>query len=115
MTAQSKIAIVGMGGSGQSAAKLAVTLGYEVLCIDRNECQVPEGCTFALEEDANLANVSLMVVSPGVPSHNALIQAGLSQGLAIISELNFASRHLKAPMISVTGTNGKSFLRHPRR
>ena len=49
-----------------------------------------------------------MVVSPGVPSHTTVIQAAVTQGIAIISELNFASRHLKTPMIAVTGTNGKS-------
>ena len=108
MTTQSKVAIVGMGSSGQSAAKLAVTLGYDVLCIDRNVCQVPEGCTFSLEGDATLENVSMVVVSPGVPSHNSIIQTALAQDIPIISELNFASRHLKAPMIVVTGTNGKS-------
>jgi UDP-N-acetylmuramoylalanine--D-glutamate ligase len=108
MTTQSTIAIVGMGSSGQSAAKLALTLGHNVLCIDRNVCQVPEGCIFSLEENATLKNVSVVVVSPGVPSHNSVIQTALNQRLAIISELNFASKHLTTPMIAVTGTNGKS-------
>ena len=108
MTTAQKIAIVGMGSSGQSAAKLAQTLGYEVLCIDRNDCQVPEGCTFVLEGEANLEDISLMVVSPGIPQKNTLIQAALANSTPIISELNFASRQLKTPMIAVTGTNGKS-------
>ena len=84
MTARSKIAIVGMGSSGQSAAKLASALEYDVLCIDRKQFQVPKGCTFALENDANLANVSLVVVSPGVPSHNTIIQRALSKNTPII-------------------------------
>ena len=108
MTNQSKVAIVGMGSSGQSAARLALLLGYKVLCIDRKDCEVPKGCTFALEDKANLEDVSLIVVSPGVPSHNSIIQAGIAKGLLIISELNFASRQLLCPMIAVTGTNGKS-------
>ena len=72
MTTQSTVAIVGMGSSGQSAAKLALILGHDVLCIDRNECQVPEGCSFSLEGSATLENVSMVVVSPGVPSHNSV-------------------------------------------
>ena len=108
MTTPQKIAIVGMGSSGQSAVKLAQALGNDVLCIDRNECQVPEGCAFMLEGDANLENVSLIVVSPGVPRTNTIIQSALTEGIPIISELNFASRQLKTPMIAVTGTNGKS-------
>ena len=108
MTTQQKVAVVGMGSSGQSAARLSLTLGYDVLCIDRNECDVPEGCTFVLEGDAQLEHVSLMIVSPGVPRQNTLILAALAEGILIISELNFASRHLHTPMIAVTGTNGKS-------
>ena len=87
MTTQSKVVIVGMGSSGQSAAKLALILGYDVLCIDRNQCQVPAGCSFSLENDATMENVSLVVVSPGVPSHNSVIQTALALGISIISEL----------------------------
>ena len=108
MTIQQKVAVVGMGSSGQSAAKLSLALGYDVLCIDRNKCDIPEGCAFVLEEDAKLENVSLVVVSPGVPRQNTLILAALAEGILIISELNFASRHLHIPIMAVTGTNGKS-------
>ena len=39
--------------------------------------------------------ISLVVVSPGVPSHNSIIQTALELGISIISELNFASRQIQ--------------------
>ena len=97
MTTQSTVAIVGMGSSGQSAAKLALILGHDVLCIDQKRMKCQRGCTFSLEKCQRLENVSLVVVSPGVPSHNSVIQTALTQGISIISELNFASRQLLSP------------------
>ena len=81
MTSQTKVAIVGMGSSGQSAAKLAMNSEYDVLCIDRNDCQVPEGCTFALESYATLENVSLSgcpLVSHLTMHHSRCVGKGYS-------------------------------------
>lgn len=103
-----KVAVVGMGSSGQSAAKLAQALGYAVLCIDRKEATVPTGCEFSLETETSLIDIHMVIVSPGVPSHNAVLVNAVESNIPIISELNFASRHIATPMIAVTGTNGKS-------
>ncbi len=110
MRAMNHIAIVGMGSSGQSAATLAIHLGSSVTCIDRNPCQVPDGCQFVLEKDVNLntTDIDQIIVSPGVPTQNAVLQQAITLGLPILSELNFASNHLSQPIIALTGTNGKS-------
>lgn len=104
------IAIVGMGSSGQSAAKLGLSLGYTVHCIDRRENTVPNGCTFHLENDVDLTSIEIsqIVVSPGVPKHNTVLQQAIKENIPIVSELNFASKQLSCPIIAVTGTNGKS-------
>ena len=104
------IAIVGMGSSGKSAAKLGLSLGYTVHCIDRRESKVPSGCTFHVEKDVDLVSIhpSQIVVSPGVPKQNTVLQQAIKQNIPIVSELNFASKHLSCPILAVTGTNGKS-------
>ena len=104
------IAVVGMGSSGQSAAKLGISLGYTVHCIDRQESTVPNGCTFHLENDVDITSIhtSQIVVSPGVPKHNTVLQQAIKEHIPIVSELNFASNHLSCPILAVTGTNGKS-------
>ncbi len=107
---QPEIIIVGMGASGQSAAKLALHLGYTVHCVDRKVSSVPMGAYFHLESEGTWQTLQpeRVVVSPGVPSQNAVIQQAIAKNTPILSELNFAAQQLTVPIVGVTGTNGKS-------
>jgi len=49
-----------------------------------------------------------VVKSPGVPGDSALIVGALRRGIKVIDELELGWRLTNAPMIAVTGTNGKS-------
>ncbi len=50
----------------------------------------------------------LLVVSPGVPSTIPLVQHALRIGLPVYSEIEVASWFCRAPIVAVTGTNGKT-------
>jgi UDP-N-acetylmuramoylalanine--D-glutamate ligase len=50
----------------------------------------------------------LVVASPGVPPSNSFLQETLSRGLRVWSELELGWRMSKAPVIAITGTNGKT-------
>jgi len=50
----------------------------------------------------------LIVMSPGVDLATEPIQRALKKGARIISEIELASHFIHAPMIAVTGTNGKT-------
>ena len=50
----------------------------------------------------------LIVLSPGVDLAIEPIQMALKKGARIISEIELASHFIHAPMIAVTGTNGKT-------
>ena len=50
----------------------------------------------------------LIVVSPGVPLYAPSLKAAAEAGVEIISEIELAYRHIKTPIIAVTGTNGKT-------
>ncbi len=52
--------------------------------------------------------VDLVVASPGVPSTSTLIGAARTRRIPIIGELELGSRFVRAPMVAITGTNGKS-------
>jgi UDP-N-acetylmuramoylalanine--D-glutamate ligase len=52
--------------------------------------------------------VSLLVVSPGVPQTHHLICEAKEGNVEIVSELELAYRFVSAPIIGVTGTNGKT-------
>ncbi len=50
----------------------------------------------------------LIIVSPGIPPHNAIMEQLRLSGKEIISEVELAYRETEVPMIGITGTNGKS-------
>lgn len=56
----------------------------------------------------SLVEYDLVVVSPGVPAHAANVQLIQEAGLPIISEIELAYAFANAPIIAVTGTNGKT-------
>lgn len=108
-----KTAIVGLGRSGVAAANLLARQGAHLVMIDRDRGigrdRLPDGEIHLGEEDPSwLDGVELVVTSPGVPPDNPIIARADRDGLPIVSELELASRLIEAPIVAVTGTNGKS-------
>jgi len=50
----------------------------------------------------------MIVPSPGVPLHLPLISEARARGAVIAGELSLAAGRIKAPVIAVTGSNGKT-------
>lgn len=109
-----RLLVIGGAVSGMAAARLGARLGHSVTVYD----QMPEAAGSILAEgfaavtgpwgDDLLAGVDLVVTSPGVPERAAPIVDTLEAGIPLLSEVEFASRHLDAPLVAVTGTNGKT-------
>lgn len=110
------VLVVGFGKSGQSAARFLLGQGCRVSVSDSAPLQgIPP------ELEAGLITVEggghhlktfltqdLIIVSPGVPlTIEPLVQAR-SQGITVIGEIELAARFLDAPVLAVTGTNGKT-------
>jgi len=56
-----------------------------------------------------LTTVDTVVLSPGIPAKLPFLEEARQKGIAVISEMDLALRHVKnCPVIAVTGTNGKS-------
>ena len=104
--------------SGLAATRLLLSRGVEVVGVDeRPESELslgdlPAAPGFQLAAGRELAaipaGVDGVVVSPGVPSDKALLQAARCSELAVISEVELAFPLLQGPVIGITGTNGKS-------
>jgi len=58
------------------------------------------------EEEALIQD--LIVLSPGVPADLEYIEKARKAGVKVIGEFELASRFCKAPIMAVTGTNGKT-------
>ncbi len=114
-----RVAVIGLGASGQSAARLALSRGGQVYVSDlRADAQTSAGGAElrALGADVEwgghdierLARADLVVVSPGIPPHAPVLRALRARGVRWISEPELAVRFFKGPLIAITGTNGKT-------
>lgn len=106
------VAVLGLGGSGQAAMRLALSQGAEVVGLDsRTEgVSAPSGARLELgpHRVETLRAADLIVVSPGVPAALPALAEARAAGVRAISELAFGWAHLGLPTIAITGTNGKS-------
>lgn len=112
-----KIVVLGGGESGVGAAILAHKLGYWVFLSEGGairpnyqEQLTDKGIPF--EENGHtptiLKEADWVVKSPGISSSNQWVQWFRQSGIPVISEIEFAARHTRQPIIAITGTNGKS-------
>lgn len=115
----SAIGILGLGRSGLGAARLALSRGDAVYASDSNDTPDLRAAAEEIRRSGGdaevglhsidrLAACNLIVVSPGIAPTAAILLDERLAGIPKISELEFAFRHLDAPVIGVTGTNGKS-------
>ncbi len=118
MNKTTPIIILGLGKSGFSAAKLAAKVGYRVFVYDDKpkteldanmleECEALRFSFVALDEIRKCEKDTLVVVSPGINLAENCFQFLMKQ-FQVNSEIQFAWKYLKGPVIAVTGTNGKS-------
>jgi len=113
-----RVAVVGMGASGVSAARLCVAKGATVVGFD----EAPLETLSARPAVAGLVGVELRserlhrellrgfelaIVSPGIPDHEAFRSAEAA-GTEVLGELELAARYLETPIALIGGTNGKS-------
>ncbi len=114
-----RVTVVGMARSGESAARLLLAAGARVTIADaKDEAQLADvlgrldrtRLTVRVGSDygSSLRETELVVISPGVPTRLPMLEAARGRGVPVIGELELASRFLRAPVIAVTGTNGKS-------
>lgn len=117
--ANKKIAVLGAGESGESAALLLVEEGADVTIFDTAEenklrkkidtlglrgIRVIAG----LAAEREPGGYDLSVLSPGIDPTVPLVQNFIRKRVAMIGELELAYEWCKCPIIGITGTNGKT-------
>ncbi|WP_342347976.1 UDP-N-acetylmuramoyl-L-alanine--D-glutamate ligase [uncultured Nitrospira sp.] len=114
-----RVTVFGLGRSGRAAADLLLDIGALVTIVEEHTSQDFESTAAAyglrgaqvFRGDAvadGLRDLELLVVSPGVPKDHRLLKEIGQRGIPIIGEIELAGWFLRAPIIAVTGTNGKS-------
>jgi len=110
--------VVGLGKTGLSCARYLSGLGHQLHVVDTRENppglahlkkEVP-AATMALGEilESQLDNVDQLVVSPGLPMDMPLLQAARAKQIPVLSDIDLFAAVALAPVIGITGSNGKS-------
>lgn len=111
------IVILGAGESGTGAAVLAKRRGMSVFVSDKGTIaakykQRLDEEKISFEEKGHthhlILSADLIIKSPGIPDHIALIKDAEKKNIPIVDEIEFASWFTSATIIAVTGSNGKS-------
>lgn len=113
--------VLGAGVTGVAAVRFLLHQGYSVQVADnRNrppgraelEQLLPEeSLNFGVSlERASLTGVDCLLVSPGLPRSLSLLKQARNLGIKVVSDIEIFLQHANAPIIAVTGTNGKSTL-----
>jgi UDP-N-acetylmuramoylalanine--D-glutamate ligase len=110
--------IVGLGKTGLSCARYLHARGKRFAVTD-SRVAPPELSalqTFAPEAElylggfdaAVLEDASEVILSPGVSLREPLLQTAMQRGIPIAGDIELFARSVHAPVIGITGTNGKS-------
>lgn len=113
------VVVLGLAKSGAAVAKLLHRFGAHVVVNDKKPREEAAG----IEELESLGievitgyhpdqlihgQVSLVVKNPGIPYEAAPVAKALSLNIPVVTEVELAYQLSKAPIIGITGSNGKT-------
>lgn len=117
--ADKRILVLGAGVSGTSVAQILQQLGASVILSDAKPIEKFDkdfselkaaGVALALgnQNEELLDGINYLVLSPGVSIYIPLVAAARARGITVMSEVEVAYRLSQAPIVAITGTNGKT-------
>lgn len=117
--ANKKVLVLGLAKSGESAARLLDKLGAIVTVNDGKPFEENPAAQSLLEEGIKVVTGShplelldedfeWMVKNPGIPYNNPMVMRTLEKKIPVITEVELAYLISDAPIIGITGSNGKT-------
>ena len=112
-----RLVILGGGESGVGTAILGKQKGWEVFLSDRGALkpqyrETLEKEAIAYEEgkhtEEKILSANVIMKSPGIPDKAPIIKKAHEKGIAVISEIEFASQYTDSLIVGITGSNGKT-------
>jgi UDP-N-acetylmuramoylalanine--D-glutamate ligase len=110
--------IVGLGKTGLSCVHYLRKQGYPVAVtdsrtnppgLDELTAQYPDvSVSMGGLSNELCQKADVLVVSPGLSLHEPVIAAAMQKGIEVIGDIELFARHAKAPIVAITGSNGKS-------
>ena len=117
--ANKKVLVLGLAKSGESAARLLDKLGAIVTVNDGKPFEENPAAQSLLEEGIKVVtgghplelldeDFECMVKNPGIPYNNPMVMRALEKKIPVITEVELAYLISDAPIIGITGSNGKT-------
>jgi UDP-N-acetylmuramoylalanine--D-glutamate ligase len=114
-----KVLVIGLARTGGESARFLTRQGASVSVSDlRGAVELklemdalgglPVHYHLGGEQTGWLDGVDCVIPSPGVPMTNLLLQEAQARQIPVLSEIELAYRFFRAPLVAITGTNGKS-------
>ena len=113
-----KSVVVGLGKTGASCVRYLAKRGDRVSATDTRRAPPGLAEIKALDRSIDvklggfdlslLEGASQLLMSPGVSLAEPIAQAAIAQGIEVLGDVELFAREVRAPVIGVTGTNGKS-------
>ena len=111
--------VIGLARTGRECVRFLAQRGAGVLVSDRRGeadleqeiaslAGLPVDYRLGSEEAGWLDGLDYVIPSPGVPPENLLLKEASARGIPVLSEIELAYRFFAAPVVAITGTNGKS-------
>lgn len=113
-----RVSVLGAGRSGLSVARFLKKRRANVFLSEAGPSEKYEAAQKELEQldvscefgdNTHLVLESdLIVISPGVPLNSPIVQLARQKEIKIISEIELGYQYCDAPIVAITGTNGKT-------
>ena len=112
------VVIVGLGKTGLSCVRFLAKRGLNIAITD-SRSEPPELSTLKTEFAATpvylgaidveiLLASDQIILSPGVSIEDAAVKQAIAQGIPVYGDIELFCQHAKAPIVAITGSNGKS-------
>lgn len=118
LSGKRKALVVGLGQTGLSCVQFLVAKGADVTVVDSRDLppmyrtlqdELPEVPVHTGPfKDKHFLAADFIVVSPGVALDQVAIHNARDQGIEVIGDVELFLREIEAPVLAVTGSNGKS-------
>jgi UDP-N-acetylmuramoylalanine--D-glutamate ligase len=110
-----RILIVGYGATGASVARFLQLHSISFEVADEGDSAACKELAVSLDSpvheeftSALFTRFDVLLLSPGVPRAHAAIQSAIEAGVNVIGDIELFANVVDAPVIAVTGSNGKS-------
>jgi UDP-N-acetylmuramoylalanine--D-glutamate ligase len=110
---EKRVLVLGLGDTGLSVARWVERAGGRVRVADTRDAP-PRGGDFRGElhtggfSESLLHRVDLVCISPGLAPGQPVLDEARRRGIPILGDVELFAQANKAPVLAITGTNGKS-------